>query len=47
MVTGKLEGDYLDSEEIKFYPEEKVEYYKSQCPGSQICLAALFENTIM
>jgi len=27
--------------------EEKVEYYPTQCPGSQICLAAEFENTVM
>ena len=27
--------------------EEKVEYYPTQCPGSQICLAAEFENTII
>ena len=32
---------------LKLPIEEKVEYYKSQCPGSQICLAALFENTVM
>lgn len=27
--------------------EEKVEYYSAQCPGSQICLIAEFENTII
>jgi RNA 3'-phosphate cyclase len=27
--------------------EEKVEYYKTQCPGSQICLIAEFENTVI
>ena len=27
--------------------EEKVEYYQTQCPGSQICLIAEFENTII
>lgn len=32
---------------LKLPIEEKVEYYKSQCPGSQICLAALFENTVI
>jgi RNA 3'-phosphate cyclase len=32
---------------LKLPTEEKVEYYKSQCPGSQICLAALFEKTVM
>jgi RNA 3'-phosphate cyclase len=32
---------------LKLPIEEKVEYYKTQCPGSQICLAALFENTVI
>ena len=32
---------------LKLPIEEKVEYCKSQCPGSQVCLAALFENTVM
>ncbi len=27
--------------------EEKAEYYQTQCPGSQICLMAEFENTII
>lgn len=27
--------------------EEKIGYYQTQCPGSQICLAAEFENTII
>ena len=27
--------------------EEKVEYYPTRCPGSQICLIAQFENTII
>ena len=27
--------------------EEKVEYYNTQCSGSQICLVAQFENTII
>ena len=27
--------------------EEKVEYYNADCPGSQICLAAEFEKTII
>lgn len=27
--------------------EEKIEYYQTKCPGSQICLAAEFENTII
>lgn len=27
--------------------EEKIEYYPTQCPGSQICLVAEFENTII
>jgi RNA 3'-phosphate cyclase len=32
---------------LKLPLEEKAEYYQSQSPGSQICLAALFENTII
>lgn len=32
---------------LKLPVEEKVEYYQTQCPGSQICLSALFENTII
>lgn len=32
---------------LKLPVEEKVEYYKTQCPGSQICLMAEFENTII
>jgi len=32
---------------LKLPTEEKIEYYDTQCPGSQICLAALFENTII
>jgi len=31
---------------LKLPIEEKVEYYQSQCPGSQICLIAEFENTV-
>ena len=27
--------------------EEKIEYYPAQCPGSQICLIAEFQNTII
>jgi len=27
--------------------EEKIEYYPTQCPGSQICLVAEFDNTII
>jgi len=27
--------------------EERVEYYSTQCPGSQICLVAEFENTVI
>jgi RNA 3'-phosphate cyclase len=27
--------------------EEKIEYYPARCPGSQICLVAEFENTII
>jgi RNA 3'-phosphate cyclase len=32
---------------LKLPIEERVEYNKTQCPGSQICLAALFENTVI
>ncbi|MFC1630025.1 RNA 3'-terminal phosphate cyclase [Patescibacteria group bacterium] len=32
---------------LKLPLEEKVEYYKTSCPGSQICLIAEFENTII
>ena len=32
---------------LKLPIEEKVEYYQTQCPGSQICLTALFENTVI
>ena len=32
---------------LKLPIEEKVEYYKTRSPGSQICLAALFENTVI
>lgn len=27
--------------------EERVEYYQTSCPGSQICLIAQFENTVL
>jgi len=27
--------------------EEKIKYYQTQCPGSQICLMAEFENTVI
>lgn len=27
--------------------EEKAEYYQTQCPGSQVCLIAEFENTVI
>ena len=30
---------------LKLPTEEKVEYYDTRCPGSQICLVAEFENT--
>lgn len=30
---------------LKLPVEEKIEYYNTQCPGSQICLVAEFENT--
>jgi RNA 3'-terminal phosphate cyclase len=32
---------------LKLPLEEKVEYYQTQSPGSQICLIAEFENTII
>ena len=32
---------------LKLPIEEKVQYHKTQCPGSQICLAAEFENTVI
>ena len=32
---------------LKLATEEKVEYYQTESPGSQIYLAALFENTII
>lgn len=32
---------------LKLPVEEKVEYYPTQCPGSQICLIAEFENTVI
>jgi len=32
---------------LKLPTEEKIEYYDTRCPGSQICLAALFGNTVI
>jgi len=32
---------------LKLPVKEKIEYYKTQCPGSQICLIAEFKNTII
>jgi len=32
---------------LKLPIEEKVEYYDTRCPGSQICLVAEFENTVI
>lgn len=32
---------------LKLPTEEKAEYYPTQCPGSQICLIAEFENTVI
>ncbi len=32
---------------LKLPIEEKAEYYQTQSPGSQICLAAEFENTVI
>jgi len=33
--------------ELKLPIEEKTEYYKTKCQGSQICLIAEFENTVI
>jgi RNA 3'-terminal phosphate cyclase (GTP) len=33
--------------QLKLPIEERVEYYNTQCPGSQICLIAEFENTVI
>lgn len=32
---------------LKLPLEERIEYYPTQCPGSQICLISEFEHTIM
>jgi len=32
---------------LKLPIEEKVQYHQTQCPGSQICLIAEFENTVI
>jgi len=32
---------------LKLPIEEKIEYYDTPCPGSQICLIAEFENTVI
>jgi len=32
---------------LKLPTEEKIEYYDTRCPGSQICLIAEFENAII
>lgn len=32
---------------LKLPIEEKIEYYSTQCPGSQICLTVEFEKTII
>ena len=32
---------------LKLPIEEKIEYYNTLCPGSQICLVAEFENTVI
>lgn len=32
---------------LKLPLEENFEYYQTQCPGSQICLVAEFENTVI
>jgi len=33
--------------QLKLSIEERVGYYKTQCPGSQICLTAEFQNTVI
>ncbi len=33
--------------QLKLPIEERVEYYETLCPGSQICLIAEFENTVV
>ena len=32
---------------LKLPIQERVEYYQTQCPGSQVCLLTNFENTIL
>ena len=32
---------------LKLPTEKRVEYYPTQCPGSQICLIGEFENTVI
>jgi RNA 3'-terminal phosphate cyclase len=32
---------------LKLPMEERVEYYSTDCPGSQIFIGAFFENTIL
>jgi len=32
---------------LKLPMEEEIEYYDTRCPGSQICLVAEFENTVI
>lgn len=32
---------------LQLETEEKISYYPSQSPGNQICLAAIFENTVI
>ena len=32
---------------LKLPTQEKVEYYDTRCPGSQVCLVAEFENTVI
>jgi len=32
---------------LKLPIEERVEYYQTSCPGSQVCLVAQFENTVL
>jgi len=32
---------------LKLPVQESLDYYQTQCPGSHICLSAIFENTVM
>jgi RNA 3'-phosphate cyclase len=43
----QIQGTREIFKKLKLPIEEKIEYYKTQCPGSQICLIAQFEKTIL